>query len=74
MLSVKGIFTLAFALFTITFYAQDNFGGLALYTVRDNMGEDAKATLQKVADAGYAYIEAAGYNEGKFYGIRIWVW
>ncbi|RPG35688.1 sugar phosphate isomerase/epimerase [uncultured Cyclobacterium sp.] len=70
MLSVKGIFTLAFALFTITFYAQDNFGGLALYTVRDNMGEDAKATLQKVADAGYAYIEAAGYNEGKFYGME----
>lgn len=70
ILSVKGIFTLAFALFTITFYAQDNFGGLALYTVRDNMGEDAKATLQKVADAGYAYIEAAGYNEGKFYGME----
>jgi len=70
MLSVKGIFTLAFALFTITFYAQDNFGGLALYTVRNNMGEDAKATLQKVADAGYAYIEAAGYNEGKFYGME----
>nr|WP_297789794.1 sugar phosphate isomerase/epimerase [uncultured Allomuricauda sp.] len=62
--------TLAFALFTITFYGQDNFGGLALYTVRDNMGEDAKATLQKVADAGYAYIEAAGYNEGKFYGME----
>jgi len=34
------------------------------------MGEDAKATLQKVADAGYAYIEAAGYNEGKFYGME----
>ncbi|MBO0330237.1 sugar phosphate isomerase/epimerase family protein [[Muricauda] lutisoli] len=70
MLSAKGVLTLAFALFTITFYAQDNFGGLALYTVRDNMGEDAKATLQKVADAGYAYIEAAGYNEGKFYGME----
>ncbi len=70
MLSAKGLLTLAFALFTITFYAQDNFGGLALYTVRDNMGEDAKATLQKVADAGYAYIEAAGYNDGKFYGME----
>lgn len=51
-------------------YAQDNFGGLALYTVRDDMGEDAKATLQKVADAGYAYIEAAGYDHGKFYGME----
>jgi sugar phosphate isomerase/epimerase len=65
----KGILALAFSLFTTTFYAQDSFGGLALYTVRENMGEDAKATLQKVADAGYAYVEAAGYADGKFYGM-----
>ncbi|AEM71894.1 Xylose isomerase domain-containing protein TIM barrel [Allomuricauda ruestringensis DSM 13258] len=70
ILSLKGIFTLAFTLFSITFYAQDSFGGLALYTVRENMGEDAKATLQKVADAGYAYIEAADYKDGKFYGME----
>jgi sugar phosphate isomerase/epimerase len=68
-LFTKGIFVLAFALLTTTFYAQDKFGGLALYTVRDNMGKDAKGTLQKVADAGYAYIEAAGYDNGKFYGM-----
>ncbi|MDC6385818.1 sugar phosphate isomerase/epimerase [Muricauda sp. SK9] len=49
--------------------AQDNFGGLALYTVRDNMGKDAKGTLEKVEEAGYAYVEAAGYNDGKFYGM-----
>lgn len=49
--------------------AQDNFGGLALYTVRDNMGEDPKGTLEKVEEAGYAYVEAAGYNDGKFYGM-----
>ncbi len=65
----KGILALASMLFTTTFYAQESFGGLALYTVRENMGEDAKATLQKVADAGYAYIEAAGYADGKFYGM-----
>lgn len=45
------------------------FGGLALYTVRDAMSKDPKATLQAVADAGYTYIEAAGYAEGKFYGM-----
>ncbi|MCX2679310.1 sugar phosphate isomerase/epimerase [Galbibacter sp. EGI 63066] len=49
--------------------SQDNFGGLALYTVRDDMGKDAKATLQKVADAGYVNIEAAGYDNGKFYNM-----
>jgi len=69
ILSAKWIFTLFLALITITIYAQNNSGGLALYTVRDNMGEDAKTTLKKVAEAGYAYIEAAGYNEGKFYGM-----
>ncbi len=65
----KGILALASMLFATTFYAQESFGGLALYTVRENMGEDAKATLQKVADAGYAYIEAAGYADVKFYGM-----
>ena len=44
-------------------------GGLALYTVRDAMGEDPKGTLQQVAAVGYANIEAAGYNEGTFYGM-----
>lgn len=49
--------------------AQDQFGGLALYTVRDGMVKDAKATLQAVADAGYKNIESAGYSEGKFYNL-----
>ncbi|MFC3415469.1 sugar phosphate isomerase/epimerase family protein [Algoriphagus hitonicola] len=49
---------------------QERIGGLALYTVRDAMSEDPKATLQEVADAGYAYVEAAGYADGKFYGME----
>ncbi|WP_289039421.1 sugar phosphate isomerase/epimerase [uncultured Zobellia sp.] len=49
--------------------AQDTYGGLALYTLRDDMASDAKTTLKSVADAGYKYIEAAGYNDGKFYGM-----
>ncbi|WP_276391463.1 sugar phosphate isomerase/epimerase family protein [Eudoraea chungangensis] len=47
--------------------AVENFGGLALYTVRDAMGENAKETLRAVADAGYENIEAASYADGKFY-------
>ncbi|MEB2787032.1 sugar phosphate isomerase/epimerase family protein [Algoriphagus persicinus] len=46
-----------------------NFGGLALYTVRDSMASNPKNTLQAVADAGYAYVEAANYEDGKFYGM-----
>lgn len=49
--------------------AQQKIGGLALYTVRDNMGTDAKATLMAVAEAGYKNIEAAGYRDGKFYNM-----
>ncbi len=44
-------------------------GGLALYTVRDAMGEDAKATLKTVAETGYQNIEAAGYSDGAYYGM-----
>nr|WP_252729979.1 sugar phosphate isomerase/epimerase [Zobellia uliginosa] len=49
--------------------AQESYGGLALYTLRDNMASDAKTTLKAVADSGYKYIEAAGYDDGKFYGM-----
>ena len=45
------------------------FGGLALYTVRDAMKENARATLEKVALAGYVNIETAGYENGKFYNL-----
>ncbi|UCD61369.1 MAG: sugar phosphate isomerase/epimerase [Flavobacteriaceae bacterium] len=49
--------------------AQQKSGGLALYTVRDDMTTNAKATLLAVSDAGYKNIEAAGYEDGKFYGM-----
>ncbi|MEN8123968.1 MAG: sugar phosphate isomerase/epimerase [Bacteroidota bacterium] len=62
------IFTLFF-IGSINSIAQEKFGGLALYTVRDDMGKDAKATLQAVADAGYINIEAAGYKDGKYYNM-----
>ncbi|WP_249042334.1 sugar phosphate isomerase/epimerase family protein [Flagellimonas olearia] len=68
--SAKGILFAFLGLFlAVVVNAQENFGGLALYTVRDNMGDDAKATLEKVEEAGYAYVEAAGYSDGKYYGM-----
>jgi sugar phosphate isomerase/epimerase len=54
---------------TINAVAQDQFGGLALYTVRDAMGVDAKATLKSVAETGYKNVEAAGYKDGKYYNM-----
>jgi sugar phosphate isomerase/epimerase len=44
--------------------------GLQLYTIRDAMGVDVQGSLKKVSDAGYKYIEPAGYADGKFYGIE----
>lgn len=49
--------------------AATNFGGLALYTLRDTLPANPKAVLQRVADNGYAYVEAAGWEDGKFYGM-----
>ena len=66
---VKRTLSIIFVLFALALQAQDQFGGLALYTVREDMSKDPSATLKAVADAGYAYVEAAGYSEGKFYGM-----
>jgi sugar phosphate isomerase/epimerase len=44
--------------------------GLALYTIRDEMGKDPAAALAKAAEIGYNWVEAAGYNERKFYGLQ----
>jgi sugar phosphate isomerase/epimerase len=72
-LKTKTTLKLLFSIFllagTFMVNAQEKFGGLALYTVRDAMESDAKTTLQAVADAGYSYLEAAGYNDGKFYNM-----
>lgn len=68
-LTVKVLFIATMLLGTFNAIAQDQFGGLALYTVRNDMNEDAKATLQAVADAGYKNIESAGYADGKFYNM-----
>lgn len=48
---------------------EGQFGGLALYTLRDTLAGDAKGVLKAVAEAGYRNIEAAGYSDGKFYGM-----
>tara|TARA_R110002051_G_scaffold117009_1_gene190597 strand:- start:7488 stop:8354 length:867 start_codon:yes stop_codon:yes gene_type:complete len=65
----KILFVAFFLSFAYSGISQDKFGGLALYTVRDDMGVDAKTTLKAVADAGYKNIEAASYADGKFYNM-----
>lgn len=44
--------------------------GLQLWSVKDDMKTDAKATIAKVGAMGYQFVEAAGYGDGKFYGME----
>ena len=44
--------------------------GLQLWSVKDDMKNDAKGTIEKVGAMGYQFVEAAGYGDGKFYGIE----
>ena len=43
--------------------------GLQLYTLRDQMNVNIPKTLNRVAEIGYTWLEAAGYGNGKFYGL-----
>lgn len=43
--------------------------GLQLYSVRDAMSKDVTGTIEKVGQIGYTFVEAAGYGNGKFYGM-----
>ncbi|MDT8401005.1 MAG: sugar phosphate isomerase/epimerase [Bacteroidales bacterium] len=44
--------------------------GLILYTVRDDMNKNAEASLDRIAEIGYNWLEAADYANGKFYGKK----
>lgn len=43
--------------------------GLALYTIRDEMGKDPAGALAQTAAIGYDWVEAADHRNGKFYGF-----
>lgn len=43
--------------------------GLALYTIRDAMGNNAAGALAAAGEIGYDWVEAADHRDGKFYGM-----
>ena len=47
----------------------NKFGGMTLYTVRNEMKTDPKGVITKVAEMGYKNIEATDYTNRKFYGL-----
>ena len=44
--------------------------GLQLYTLRDSINKDLQGTLASISAIGYTWLEAAGYSDGKFYGLN----
>ena len=44
--------------------------GLQLWSVREDMKKDATATIVAIGQMGYAFVEAAGYADGLFYGME----
>ena len=67
--NIRAILMLVVSIAMIACNSQKNYGGLALYTVREEMAEFPQSTIAEIADAGYQYVEAAGYEDGKFYGM-----
>ena len=44
--------------------------GLQLYSLRNEINNNLEESLEKIAAIGYNQLEAAGYNDGKFYGLE----
>ncbi len=52
------------------FFGLDPQPGLSLYTLRKEMKAHPQRTLREVKNAGYTFMEDAGYENGMFYGMK----
>ena len=72
----KSIITLSIAALLImtmtscTKPATDKNIGLQLYSVRDAMKTSPETTVKELGEMGYKFVEAAGFSDGKFYGMN----
>lgn len=44
--------------------------GLQMYSLRDDLKKDVKGTIEKLGKIGYTDMEAANFDNGKFYGME----
>ena len=65
-LSVAGATLFSKGLFANSF--RDEYCGVQLYSVRDDMKADAMGTLKAISGMGYKFVEHADYRNRKFYG------
>jgi len=43
---------------------------LQMYSLRDDLKKDVKGTIEKMGKMGFTSLEAAGFDNGKFYGME----
>jgi sugar phosphate isomerase/epimerase len=56
-------------IYSFTTKPQKNIG-LQLYSIRDSIMKNVPAAIAKVAKMGYKFVEPAGYEDGKLYGMN----
>ncbi len=64
------IFSLIMIVFGFNSYKPKKNVGLQLWSVRDVIKTDLKGTIENIGKMGYSFVEAAGYADGKFYGME----
>lgn len=69
VIAAVAVFLLS-SLSSCTQQTQEKEIGIQLYSLREAMGEEPKETIKQVGDIGYTFVEPAGYNDGKFYGME----
>lgn len=70
--NISKLLFMAFFLTNVVAFAQpkEKYIGLQLYSLRDDIKKDLVGTIEKVGKMGYKFVEAAGYSDGKFYGME----
>ena len=73
---IKPLFVIALASIVIGGLSQTAFAknkkqiGLQMYSLRDDLNKDVKGTIEKLGKIGYVEMEAASFDNGKFYGME----
>ncbi len=68
-LAMIGIVLITLPLMNLSAQKAEKSIGIQLWSVRDDMKKDAAATIKQLGEMGYAFVEAAGYANGQFYGM-----
>jgi sugar phosphate isomerase/epimerase len=61
---------MSLGLFSCNQKPKEKFIGLQLWSVKDDMKKDVVSTIAAVGEMGYKFVETAGYEDGKIYGIE----